>query len=75
LFTQSIPVGIPAEVGLVEIVMSSLYGLLGVDAGIAIAATILTRLLLVWLRMLVGLIAVQWIDLKDLAKNLRQDLF
>jgi uncharacterized protein (TIRG00374 family) len=72
---QSIPVGIPAEVGLVEIVMSSLYGLLGVDAGIAIAATILTRLLLVWLRMLVGLIAVQWIDLKDLAKNLRQDLF
>ncbi|MFA5364730.1 MAG: lysylphosphatidylglycerol synthase transmembrane domain-containing protein [Candidatus Bathyarchaeia archaeon] len=72
---QSIPIGIPAEVGFVEIIMSSLYGLLGIDAGIAVAATILTRLLLVWVRIFVGLIAVHWIDLKDLAKNLRQDLF
>jgi glycosyltransferase 2 family protein len=72
---QSIPVGIPGEVGLVEVVMSSLYGLLGVDAGIATAATVLLRLLTVWLRMAIGFIAVQWIDLKDLGKNLRQDLF
>jgi len=72
---QAIPVGIPAEVGLVEIVMTSLYGLLGVDAGIAAAATVLIRLLTVWLRMIIGFVAVQWIDLKDLAKNLRQDLF
>jgi uncharacterized protein (TIRG00374 family) len=72
---QSIPVGIPGEVGLVEVVMSSLYGLLGVDAGIATAATVLIRLLTVWLRMAIGFITVQWIDLKDLGKNLRQDLF
>ena len=72
---QSIPLGIPAEVGFVEIIMSTLYGLLGVDSGVAVAATVLIRLLLVWLRIFVGLIAVQWIDLKDLAKNLRQDLF
>jgi uncharacterized protein (TIRG00374 family) len=72
---QSIPVGIPGEVGLVEVVMSSLYGLLGVDAVIATAATVLMRLLTVWLRMAIGFVAVQWIDLKDLAKNIRQDLF
>ena len=72
---QSIPVGIPAEVGVVEIVMASLYGVLGVEAGIATAATILIRLLTVWLRIAIGFIAIQWIDLKELAKNLRQDLF
>jgi len=72
---QSIPIGIPAEVGFVEIVMTSLYGLLGIEAGIAAAATVLIRLLSVWLRIMIGFVAVQWIDLKDLAKNLRQDLF
>ncbi len=72
---QSIPLGIPAEVGVVEIVMTSLYGLLGVEAGIAAAATVLIRLLTVWLRIIIGFVMVQRIDLKDLAKNLRQELF
>jgi len=72
---QSIPLGIPGEVGLVEIVMSSLYGLLGMEAGIATAATVLLRLLTVWFRMFIGFLAVQWIDLKDLVKSLRQDFF
>jgi glycosyltransferase 2 family protein len=72
---QAIPLGIPGEVGVVEIVMTSLYGLLGVEVGIAAAATVLIRLLTVWLRLVIGLVAIQWIDLKDLAKNLRQDLF
>jgi len=72
---QSIPLGIPAEVGVVEIVMTSIYGLLGVETGIAAAATVLIRLLTVWLRIIIGFVAVQQIDLKDLAKNLRQDLF
>jgi len=71
---QSIPLGIPAEIGIVEIVMTSLYGILGVEAGIAAAATILIRFLTVWLRIIIGFVAVQWIDLKDLAKNLRQNL-
>jgi len=72
---QSIPLGIPAEVGVVEIVMTSLYGLLGVEAGIAAAATVLIRLITVWLRIIIGFAAVQRIDLKDLTKNLRQELF
>jgi uncharacterized protein (TIRG00374 family) len=72
---QSIPLGVPGEVGLVEIVMTGLYGLLGVEPSIAAGATVLTRLLTVWLRILVGFVAVQWIDLKGLAKSLHQDLF
>jgi uncharacterized protein (TIRG00374 family) len=71
---QSIPIGIPGEVGLVEIVMTSLYGLLGVEAGIAAAATILVRFLTVWLRIIIGFVAIQWIDLKELAKNIHQNL-
>ena len=55
--------------------MSSIYGLFGVDAGLATAATLLIRLITVWLSLIIGFIAVQWIDLKDLVKNLRQDLF
>jgi uncharacterized protein (TIRG00374 family) len=72
---QSIPLGIPAEVGVVEIVMTSLYGLLGVEAGVAAAITVLIRLLTVWLRIIIGFVTVQWIDLRELAKNLRQNLF
>ena len=72
---QAIPLGIPAEVGLVEIVMTSLYGLLGVEAGVAAAITILIRLLTVWLRIIIGFVTVQWIDLRELTKNLRQNLF
>ena len=54
--------------------MSSIYGLLGVNAGIATAATLRIRLLTVGLSSIIGFIAVQWIDLKDFVKNLRQDL-
>jgi uncharacterized membrane protein YbhN (UPF0104 family) len=72
---QSIPVGIPEEIGLVEIVMSSLYGLLGVNAEIATTATVIIRLLTVGLSLIIGFIGVHWIDLKDLLKNLRQNLF
>jgi uncharacterized protein (TIRG00374 family) len=72
---QTVPISIPGDIGLVEVVMSSIYGLFGVDAGLATAATLLIRLITVWLSLIIGFIAVQWIDLKDLVKNLRQDLF
>jgi uncharacterized protein (TIRG00374 family) len=72
---QTVSISIPGDIGLVEVVMSSIYGLFGVDAGLATAATLLIRLITVWLSLIIGFIAVQWIDLKDLVKNLRQDLF
>jgi uncharacterized protein (TIRG00374 family) len=63
---QNIPLGVPGEVGLVEIVMTSLYGLLGVPLGISAAATVLIRVLWVWFRLLLGFVAVQWIGIKAL---------
>ncbi|MGC8569659.1 MAG: lysylphosphatidylglycerol synthase transmembrane domain-containing protein [Nitrososphaeria archaeon] len=44
----SIPVGVPGMLGFVEAAMSLSYVALGVPAGIAIAATLLIRLILYW---------------------------
>lgn len=73
---QSIPVGIPGELGVVDSAMAWLYDLLGfgIISPVAAAATVLIQILRVWLRIVVGFVAVQWIDLKDLMKHLRQDL-
>jgi len=68
---QTIPLGIPGEVGLVEIVMTSLYGLLGVPLDISAAATVLIRALTVWFRLLLGFVAVQWIGIKTLTGGSR----
>jgi uncharacterized protein (TIRG00374 family) len=66
---QSVPLGIPAEVGLMEIVMTTLYSLFGVPIGISAAATVLIRVLTVWLRMLVGFLAVQWIGIRTVMSS------
>jgi len=68
---QNIPIGVPSEVGLVEIVMTSLYGLLGVPLDISAAATVLIRALTVWFRLLLGFVAVQWIGIKALIGDSR----
>lgn len=68
---QNIPIGVPGEVGLVEIVMTSLYGLLGVPLGISAAATVLIRVLWVWFRLLLGFVAVQWVGIKALTGDSR----
>jgi uncharacterized protein (TIRG00374 family) len=64
LAIKSIPLGVPFEVGLPEITMTTLYTSLGVPAGISATATILTRLLTLWLRFFVGFIAQQWLELR-----------
>ncbi|MCW4015885.1 MAG: flippase-like domain-containing protein [Candidatus Bathyarchaeota archaeon] len=62
---QSIPTMLPGEVGFIEIVMTYLYtDLLALGpqaAAISAAATVLTRVLWVWLRLPLGFIALQWI--------------
>jgi len=63
---QTIPLGIPGEVGFIEIVMTSLYTLLGIHPAISAAATVLTRVITLWFKLLVGYIAVQWVGLKVL---------
>jgi len=63
---QTAPLGIPGEAGILEVVMTSLYLLLSVDIHIAAAATILTRIITLWLRLLIGGLTVQWLGIKGL---------
>ena len=64
LAVKSIPIGIPFEVGLPEITMTTLYTSLGIPAEISATATILNRFITLWLRFFIGLGAQQWLDLK-----------
>jgi uncharacterized protein (TIRG00374 family) len=61
---KSVPVGIPFEVGLPEITLTTLFIVLGIAPGISATVTILTRLLTLWLRFFIGFAAGQLIGLK-----------
>ncbi|RJS84434.1 UPF0104 family protein [Candidatus Bathyarchaeota archaeon] len=60
IIVQYMPAGIPSEAGITEVVMSSLYGMFGVPLSVGAAATILVRLLTVWMRCILGLVALYW---------------
>lgn len=65
---KAIPLGIPFEVGLPEITMSTLFYLLGVpDLKLCITATILIRILAVWVRFFIGFVAQQLLGIQALA--------
>jgi len=66
MVVQTIPAGIPGEVGLVEIVMTSLYRLLlpGFSPAIVALATILIRALTLWAKLVISGVAVQWVGIK-----------
>jgi len=65
---KSIPVGIPFEVGLPEMLMTTLYtAMLGTEnAAICATVTILSRLITLWLRFFIGFVAQQWLELKPI---------
>lgn len=63
---EDIPLGIPAGVGLMEIVMTSLYVLFGVPIGLSAAATVLIRAMTFWVKLLIGGVTVQWLGIKAL---------
>lgn len=69
---RSIPLGIPAEVGIMEVLMTTLYSLFGVPIGISAAATVLIRVLTVWFRLFIGFMAVQWVGIKALVGSSHQ---
>jgi len=69
LAVKSIPVGIPFEVGLPEAVMTTLYISMGVPGALAVTATILTRLITLWLFFVIGFGAQQWLELKPALSN------
>jgi uncharacterized protein (TIRG00374 family) len=63
---KSIPIGVPAEVGLPDIIMTTLFILFAIPPDVSAAATVLTRILTVWLRFFIGFVAVQWVGVKSL---------
>jgi uncharacterized protein (TIRG00374 family) len=67
---QTIPFGVPGEVGLVEIAMTSLYRLLlpGVPPSTVAAATLLIRALTLWVRLVISGVVVQWVGVKMLRR-------
>jgi|YelNatPaOPRAMG01_1025707.scaffolds.fasta_scaffold05514_8 uncharacterized protein (TIRG00374 family) len=60
---KSIPVGVPFEVGLPEITLTTLYVGLGVPADVAATATLLSRFVTLWLRFILGFAAQQLVEL------------
>jgi uncharacterized protein (TIRG00374 family) len=66
---QYLPIGvIPGEVGLAEIIMTTLFDLLGNPQFLAVfaVATVLIRCLTFWIRLLLGGIVVQFTAIKSL---------
>ena len=59
-----IPTGVPFGVGLPEITLTTLLVFFGVPGTISATATILMRLLTLWLRFFIGFGAQQWIGAK-----------
>lgn len=64
---QTVPVGIP--VGLVEIVMTTLYTLFNIDIAISGTATALIRVVTFWFRIVIGYAAAQWIGVEALLRR------
>jgi len=52
---KSVPVGIPAEVGVTEIAMTTLFGAFNMSLDVSAAATVLIRIVTVWFRLVIGL--------------------
>jgi uncharacterized protein (TIRG00374 family) len=63
---KSIPIGVPFEVGLPEITLTTLLVAFGVPGLVSATVTILTRLLTLWLRFFIGFGAVQWLGIKGI---------
>ena len=46
--------------------MTTLFILFAIPSDVSAAATVLTRILTVWLRFFIGFVAVQWVGVKSL---------
>jgi len=68
---KSVPVGVPAEVGLPEVAMAVLYTALGINAEISTAVTILSRIASFWFRFVIGWAVTQWFGLKTIMDGMK----
>ncbi len=66
---KSIPIGVPAEVGVTEIAMVTLFGAFNVPLHVSAVATVLIRIVTVWFRFAIGFCAVQWLGIKTLTAS------
>lgn len=71
---KSIPLGVPFEVGLPEITMTAIYAVLGIPLNVSATATILTRVLTVWLRFFVAFAVQQYIEIQAARTSFKKDL-
>ncbi|MDH5481291.1 MAG: flippase-like domain-containing protein [Candidatus Bathyarchaeota archaeon] len=69
---KAVPLGVPFEIGLPEITMTTLYTLLGVPFDVSATATILTRILTLWLRFFVGFVVQQWLEIQTIRQQQAQ---
>lgn len=63
---QVIPIGVPAETGFFEIAMTSVYAFFGVHVALGAVATLLTRFITLWVKLLIGGVCVQLVGIKVL---------
>lgn len=68
---KSIPIGVPFEVGLPEITMTTLYVVFGIPFDVSVTATILTRILSLWLKFFVGFAIQQWVEISAIKESLK----
>lgn len=61
IFLQMLPIFLPGGVGLVDIVMSTLFAAIGLPMPIAVAASILIRLIQLWMLTAVGGLATAYL--------------
>jgi uncharacterized protein (TIRG00374 family) len=61
---KSIPIGVPFEVGLPEITLTTLFSFVGVPLVKSATVTILMRILTLWFRFIIGFAAQQWLGIK-----------
>jgi uncharacterized protein (TIRG00374 family) len=66
---KSVPLGVPFEVGLPEMTLTTLLILFGVPPEVSATATILMRLLTLWMRFFIGFAAQQWIGMSAITTN------
>lgn len=68
---QATPIALP--LGLVEVVMTSLYALLGVPIAISGTATLLIRIITFWLQIIIGYVIAQFMGVKNLLDRSRKE--
>jgi uncharacterized protein (TIRG00374 family) len=65
---KSIPFGVPAEIGVTEIAMTVIFGAFNVPLYISAAAVVLTRIINILFRFVVGFVAFQFVGVKTMVE-------